>query len=168
MARTHTEESVKILERVALAGGSISVDLLYGEFAETKSRKAVYDNIFRLVQQGLLAYFGAKKEQVVITEDGKSVLLTRRPEKDGVWKMVIFDIPEKQRPVRTFLRARLKALGFKKWQASIWVSPYKLDERLELELKQLAEKFFVRLIKTTDINHTQDLNAMFADSEKQQ
>lgn len=162
MARTHTEDSVKILELVSRAGGTAQVESLYNEFHGKKSRKAVYDNVFRLVSQGLLEYLGEKKESVLLTEDGRSVLITRRPERDGVWKMVIFDIPEKQRPVRTFLRSRLKALGFKMWQASIWISPYKLDERLELELKQLAEKFFVRVIKTTDINYTQDLEKMFS------
>jgi CRISPR-associated endonuclease Cas2 len=75
--------------------------------------------------------------------------------------MVIFDIPERQRTVRTFLRNRLKTLGFKMWQASIWVSPYRLDKKLEDELAQLAEKFFIRLIKTTDINYTKDLENLF-------
>jgi phenylacetic acid degradation operon negative regulatory protein len=165
MARTHTESSVSILDYVATLGGESSVEGIYKEFIGTKSRKAVYDNIFRLVQQGLLEYRGTKKDSVAVTEDGKSVLLTRRPERDGIWKMVIFDIPEKQRPVRTFLRNRLRSLGFKKWQASIWISPYKLDERIELELKQLAEKLFVRLIKTTDINYSHDIEQMFADKE---
>lgn len=161
MARTHTEFSVGILEYVATLGGECSVDRIYDEFTSQKSKKAVYDNVFRLVQQGLLDYVGPGKEVVGLTEDGKSVLLTRRPERDGVWKIVVFDIPEKQRPVRTFLRNRLKSLGFKKWQASIWISPYILDERIETELKQLASQLFVRLIKTQDINFTEDLEKLF-------
>jgi DNA-binding transcriptional regulator PaaX len=74
---------------------------------------------------------------------------------------VIFDIPEKQKYVRVVLRAKLKALHFKKWQNSIWISPYKLDEEIEAEFDELAKKFFVRLIKTKDINLTEDLEKMF-------
>ena len=100
---------------------------------------------------------------VSITEEGRKMLSRARPDRDGVWKLVIFDIPEKQKYVRTVLRAKLKSLHFKKWQNSIWVSPYKLDEEIENELKQLSKKFFIRLIKTTDINETADLEKLFAD-----
>ena len=83
------------------------------------------------------------------------------PKKDGVWKLVIFDIPEKHKYVRNVLRAKLKTLHFKKWQNSIWASPFALDEEIETELLALAKKFFVRLIKTTEINETKDLEEMF-------
>ena len=96
-----------------------------------------------------------------ITGDGKTLLKRTLPAKDGVWKLVIFDIPEKQKYVRAVLRAKLKALHFKKWQNSIWVSPFALDEEIEAELHQLSKKFFIRLIKTTDINETADLEKLF-------
>ena len=80
---------------------------------------------------------------------------------DKQWRLVIFDIPEKHKYVRVVLRAKLKQLHFKKWQNSIWVSPYKIDADIEAELAALGNKFFVRLIKTTEINHTEDLEKMF-------
>jgi phenylacetic acid degradation operon negative regulatory protein len=83
------------------------------------------------------------------------------PKKDGVWKLVIFDIPEKHKYVRTVLRAKLKQLHFKKWQNSIWASPYEMDAEIEAELNDLGKKFFVRLIKTTQINHPETLEKMF-------
>lgn len=167
MARTHTAFSVAIMVEVARAQGFCPVQQLLASQATTdKNRKVVYDTIFRLVQQGLLAYANPARTQLILTADGSALLTTRFPQRDGVWKMVIFDIPERQRQVRTFLRNRLKALGFKKWQSSIWISPYKLDQRLEDELGELAGKFFIRLIKTTDINYTKDIEALFADTEK--
>jgi CRISPR-associated endonuclease Cas2 len=160
MARTHTQFSVELLSLVA-AAGTMPVSSLFSSLGTEKSRKVIYDAVFRLVSQGLLTYTNPAKTQVAVTADGASLLTTKRPERDGVWKMVIFDIPERQRTVRTFLRNRLKTLGFKMWQASIWVSPYRLDKKLEDELAQLAEKFFIRLIKTTDINYTKDLENLF-------
>jgi len=78
-----------------------------------------------------------------------------------VWKIIIFDIPEKQKHIRVVLRAKLKALHFKKWQNSIWISPFALDEEIETELKEIGKKFFVRLIKTKEINITEDLEKLF-------
>ncbi len=167
MARTHTTFSVTILAEVSRSNGFCPVQqLLVSQATTAKNRKVVYDTIFRLVQQGLLVYANPARTQLALTPDGAALLTTRFPQRDGVWKMVIFDIPERQRQVRTFLRNRLKALGFKKWQSSIWISPYKLDQRLEDELGELAGKFFIRLIKTTNINYTKDIEALFAENEK--
>lgn len=161
MARAHTSLSIEILAMVGDSAEPVVLANLFTSFTHHNARKVVYDSVFRLVSQGLLAYIDPAKSRVVISEDGASLLLTKRPQRDGVWKLVIFDIPEKQRNVRTFLRNRLKVLGFRKWQASIWVSPYRLDARLEVELRELASKFFVRLIKTTNINFTDDIEALF-------
>ncbi len=161
MARSHTPLSIEILVEVSRSSGPLALTPLFSVFTKQYPRKIVYDAVFRLVTQGLLLYADPAKSRVLISEDGISLLLTKRPERDGIWKLVIFDIPEKQRNVRTFLRNRLKSLGFRKWQASIWVSPYKLDIKLEQELNELANKYFVRLIKTTNINFTDDIEALF-------
>jgi DNA-binding transcriptional regulator PaaX len=123
--------------------------------------KDFYNYIFRLQQQELIKKAGDSER---ITEEGKKLLQRLMPERDGVWKLVIFDIPEKHKYVRRVLRAKLKQLHFKKWQNSIWVSPYALDKEIEEEFEGLGKKFFVRLIKTTQINQTEDLDKLFADS----
>lgn len=161
MARTHTTFSVELLARVG-AQPSCSLKQLFEQF-DGKKRKVVYDTIFRLLQQDLLAYADPAKSLLQVTGSGRALLSMKRPEREEVWKLVIFDIPERQRRVRTLLRNRLKTLGFKKWQASIWVSPYKLDQSLEDELYELAKRLFVRVIKTTDINYTKDLEELFTE-----
>jgi DNA-binding transcriptional regulator PaaX len=130
--------------------------------AKNQDYKFFYNAMYRLENEGLI-----KKTKIdgkltaEITRAGKQLLLRLEPQRDGVWKMVIFDVPEKHKYVRNVLRAKLKTLHFKKWQNSIWISPYILDEEIEKEMKELAKKFFVRLIKTTDINETEDLEKMF-------
>jgi DNA-binding transcriptional regulator PaaX len=129
--------------------------------------KFFYNAMYRLEKEGLIKKNKTDGKLVAeITPDGKQLLQRLAPQKDGVWKMVIFDIPEKHKYVRNVLRAKLKALHFKKWQNSIWITPYILDEEIEKEMKELAGKFFVRLIKTTEINQTEDLEKMFENSNE--
>ncbi len=46
---------------------------------------------------------------------------------DGVWRMVLFDIPESERNTRERLRRSLKQLGFGCLQNSTWVTPFPID-----------------------------------------
>jgi CRISPR/Cas system-associated endoribonuclease Cas2 len=161
MPRIYTEETIKILEEISKKPKS-SLRELYNAQKTKSSYKDFYNTIFRLCEQELVGKQGISgSHQLTITEEGENVLQRLKPEKDGVWKIVIFDIPEKQKHVRAILRAKLKSLHFQKWQNSIWVSPYKLDKEIEAEFKQLAGKFFVRLIKTSDVNYTEDLEKLF-------
>lgn len=43
---------------------------------------------------------------------------------DGLWRVVIFDIKEKEKAVRNRLRNKLKSLGFGQWQKSVYLSPF--------------------------------------------
>lgn len=133
---------------------------LYEKFGNTASKKKIYDTMFRLVSQGVV---NLQSDRYSVSEDASILMHTISKERDGIWKMVIFDIPETQRHIRNVLRAKLISLGFKKWQNSIWMSPYTLAPEIEEELNMLAKKFFIRLIKTSDINVTSDLEKLFTD-----
>lgn len=161
MARIYNEHTLTVLKLLSAANGFYARDL-YKHFSPKLAYKEFYNTLYRLSESGLVEKLNDEGELMFkITGEGEKILARARPERDGVWKLVIFDIPEKQKYVRTVLRAKLKSLHFKKWQNSIWISPYALDNEIEQELKQLSKKFFVRLIKTTDINETQDLEKMF-------
>ncbi len=161
MARIFNLQTLKILKTVSQAPG-IPASELYTPFSRSQAYKSFYNTIYRLIKQRFLERKENNKGMCLwISEEGTKLIVRFHPEKDGVWKLVIFDIPEKQKYVRVVLRAKLKALHFKKWQNSIWVSPYALDAEIEEELKELGKKFFVRLIKTKEINVTDDLEQMF-------
>lgn len=163
MARKFNEKTLEILGTLHTLNKTLSSKELFKKHGSGMPYKDFYNLLFRLSDLGL-----AKKEKipgglnVSITKDGEKLFMRHRPTKDGVWKMVIFDIPEKQKKIRQILRAKLTALHFKKWQNSIWITPYALDEEIEQEMKMLADKFFVRLIKVKDINKTEDLEKLFA------
>src|SRR6478672_11488697 len=139
--------------------GPLMLHQLYELCPSEASKKKVYDTVFRLTSQNLV---DLENDRYSISEDGAILIHTIDKKRDGVWKIIIFDIPETKRQVRNVLRSKLTSLGFKKWQNSIWISPFTLAPEIEDELNQLAKHFFIRLMKTTEINETADLEKMFA------
>lgn len=160
MARKLNTQSLKILEYI-LETGAKEIRQIFRAINTTEDYKDFYNNVYRLVNLELLQKSNTDKKVFELTQEGLKTLQRLKPKKDGIWKIVIFDIPEKHKYIRSVLRAKLKALGFKKWQNSIWVSPYLLDNEIEQEMLELSKKFFVRLIKTKEINNTTDLEKMF-------
>jgi predicted transcriptional regulator len=157
MSRSYHPYTIAILKYLSRRAED-TMSQTRGSCCPSLSAKDFYNYVFRLLKQELIEKTGSK---IKITEDGRSLLGRLAPERDGVWKLVIFDIPEKYKYVRSVLRNKLKQLHFKKWQNSIWVTPFALDKEIEQELADLGKKYFVRLIKTADINNTQDLEKMF-------
>lgn len=78
---------------------------------------------------------------ISLTKEGKkragryqiNDLRISKPKKwNGKWWVVIFDIPQKYRIAREALRGKLKQLGFKQLQKSVWVHPYKCKTEVKL------------------------------------
>ncbi|TSC91246.1 MAG: phenylacetic acid degradation operon negative regulatory protein [Parcubacteria group bacterium Gr01-1014_2] len=75
-----------------------------------------------------------------------------KKEKDGLWRVVIFDIPEKQKVKRDLLRQKLKELDFKMIQKSVFVSPYICEKEILELCKILGLKKEVSILTTKTIN----------------
>jgi len=60
---------------------------------------------------------------------GEGKLAAKKPRRwDGKWRILVFDIPEKRRAVRTKIRSTLRLLGFVRLQDSVWVYPYDCED----------------------------------------
>ncbi len=57
---------------------------------------------------------------------------------DGKWRVLIFDIKEKRKNIRTRLRTLLAGAGFIRLQDSVWVYPYPCDEFVAMVRAHLA------------------------------
>ena len=143
--------------------GPLMLHQLYELCPTESSKKKIYDTLFRLAGQGLV---DLANDRYSISEDGAILIHTIDKKREDTWKIIIFDIPETKRQVRNVLRSKLTSLGFKKWQNSIWISPYIIAPEIEAELNELAKHFFIRLIKTTEINETSDLEKLFEEDSK--
>jgi len=162
MSQFLSQNSIKILSRVKQEQ-KINVYSFIKQYYKTDSYRKTYTQIYALEKRGYLEKYKHKDlEYLRITEKGEMAISTLKKERDGKWKMIIFDIPEQRREARDYLRTKLKQLGFKKWQNSIWVTPYRISPALEEELYLLGQKFFVRLITIDKINNDSDLKQLFA------
>lgn len=103
------------------------------------ARKRMSQAISRLIARGILERKGyGVAARVELTPKGRQYakslfeqtdLTVHKPKRwDGRWRIVMFDIWERRRPVRDRLRYLLQKIGFVKVQNSVWVYPYDCEE----------------------------------------
>ena len=80
---------------------------------------------------------------------------------DKKWRIIFFDIPEKKRHLRDYLRTVIKFIGFKEFQKSIWIYPYPVPKFIKDMLFEDNIKQYTRFITTTDIEYDKDLRKLF-------
>lgn len=130
-----------------------------------------YSVLNRLKREGLVGKKKAGRSSVwTITKSGleKLRLLRRRsyPTRDGkgnakdngtMWKIIIFDIPEKERHKRAWLRAVLREMGFTMRQRSVWMGRKKIPQEFidDLRLKRMTG--YVDLFGVTKSGTLEDL-----------
>lgn len=74
---------------------------------------------------------------------------------DKKWRMVMFEIPESNRALRDKLRRHLTNLGLGLLQASVWISPQDIKEKIE----EINIKFSLgNQLKFFEVNATPKLN----------
>ena len=101
----------------------------------------VKSTLSRLATKGLITFVekGGKK-YARITPEGKRTLnleterikAIRKRKWDRHWRLVIFDIPERRRSVRTRLRKFMSSCGFYRLQDSVWVYPHDCEDLIAL------------------------------------
>jgi DNA-binding transcriptional regulator PaaX len=97
-------------------------------------------------------------------EDTKKTL--GRKHWDGKWRIVAFDIPEKQRHLRSEMRSVLKRTGFIQLQKSIWVFPHDCEELAVLLKEEVQLKECVLYGVLEKIDNDSSLRKKFSFSPK--
>jgi len=87
----------------------------------------------------------------------------KKPRWDGKWRVIIFDVPEERRNQRDFLRRRLKWLGFKELQKSVWIFPYDIKKEIEelLTICNFDTQGDIRFLKVDKMEDDKDLKRLF-------
>ncbi len=135
-----------LLLTVAAAAGVISVAVLapnalqllkpFLKHKKYSQKRAVDQNIDSLIRAGLLrrTIDSNGHISVELTQRGiwESFLRGNRKEKipkkwDGIWRVVVFDVPEVKKNIRDELRRGIRLYGFHQLQQSVWVYPYPCD-----------------------------------------
>lgn len=139
--------------------------------ANNRSNTTFRSTLFRLLKTGKLKKEG---DIIILTEKGQpdsllayidaesSLYRTNFFQKwDNAWRIILFDIPEKKRQYRDYLRKILKRVGFKELQRSIWVNPYPVPSFLGEILYAVEIKSYIRFITTDSIDDDSDLKKRF-------
>lgn len=110
----------------------------------------------RLRERGLIDFVDDDKLAYRLTDRGKQKAVwesIRMDNKkwDGIWRMVIFDIPEKRRQARNLLRRSLKNWGFTPWQQSVWVTKKNCTETLRNFIKSMGIEDWVLVVESSNI-----------------
>ncbi len=142
----------------------------YHQFCEHTHRRSLYNALRRLERKHLV---GMKrrggKEEWMLTAEGEELVrgihlkLRHKAQArwDGKWRVVIFDVPERVRGRRDFLRRELSELGFRQLQKSVWVTPYSLPDGFFEIFSELALGQQFRLITADAISNDRDLRRVF-------
>jgi len=92
---------------------------------------------------------------------GSSIKFKKPKRWDGKWRIILFDIPEKNRVFRNILREHLRNLKFMKLQHSVFVSPYPFERQI-LELVEIYSALpYVRIVTATKIDNESAIKKHF-------
>lgn len=107
---------------------------------------------------------------IEITENGRKEVLKYKLDEikikeqkrwDGIWRIIMFDIPEKHKPARDGLTLKLIRMGCAPIQKSVFVTPYECEK----EIKFIGEYFNVSkhiiFIETDKISNEDSLKDEF-------
>lgn len=132
-----------------------------------------------LVRQKLICQTKTKDgyHKVSFTKKGKkvarkfyifsnSITFNNKKEWDKMWRIVVFDIPEKFHDFRDLLRQCLKDAGFVKLQNSVFICPHPYEEEVAKLIDLYSADEHVRIITATDIDNKKELINQFFHKEK--
>lgn len=132
-------------------------DFIYNPLLERPVKKSLLSQaIKRLREQGFIELLNDKQLTLRLTDSGRDRALWKKvtfenTEWDGKWRLVIWDIPEKRRFARDLLRFKLKQLGFKQWQKSVWATKVNCTKLLREYIKQVGVGDWVMVIESDNV-----------------
>lgn len=122
---------------------------------KAKLIKKDFNSIIALTEEG------ERQARLAFIEAESALHQAREPKWDGGWRIVFFDIPEKDRKHRDYLRKVIKLVGFKEFQRSIWVYPYPVPGFLKELMLEKNVKPYIKFITTDSISNDEDLRRKF-------
>jgi DNA-binding transcriptional regulator PaaX len=161
--------------RLALAGTLVGAVILAPNalIGLDKPMKKAFDALDKRQQEReiarVLAYMKSKKllaenyqNGLDITTLGRLRLKRMNYEKlviptpeiwDGQWRIVMFDIPEEMHKTRRDFTAKLRLLGYKYLQQSVWIHPFESRREIGVVCEKLGISKYVTYIVTAHIDH---------------
>lgn len=131
--------------------------------ADTRQRIRLHQTIYDLQKRRMVRRVRRKgRYYLAITEEGKrkyiraslnAIRIEPLQSWDGRWRIVLFDIPEKNRFGRDVLRSKLRDLGFFQLQKSAFVYPYPCADTLDILIHAFDITPFVTFFETDSLGY---------------
>lgn len=136
------------------------------------NRRYLVEIVREFREERLVNYIEKKNgmTEIVISEKGKRKVLEfdidnikiKKPVRwDKKWRMVMFDIPENKRAARNVLREKLKNIGFKEIQKSVFVYPYPCLDEISFIVEYFELRRYVRYGEISSLTNEADLKLKF-------
>ncbi|MBU4141810.1 CRISPR-associated endonuclease Cas2 [Patescibacteria group bacterium] len=181
MAKTTTKNITKIILLSLVAAGAAGavvalpgLAILGKEFASwNKYKKFRLKSTLKRLHKQRMINFSEKSDgtiQLELIEAGNKRILQYKFEEmeiktplkwDGLWRLVMFDIPDKKKQAREALRAKLKTLGFYKIQESIFIHPYDCKNEIDFIKELYSIGPFVKFVIAGNIDDDFKLRKIF-------
>jgi len=117
-----------------------TLSAMYGfDYNPQKFKNSYSATLGRLKKKGFIKF--SDKDLFTLTNKGKEILLKFEIDDiklgdfspknwDGIWRVLIFDIPEKSRAARDLFRNKIQELGFYTLQKSVYVTPRHCEKEI--------------------------------------
>ncbi len=155
LSRKPYSSSVKIVNKRMKEVSNLLFPVLSGK------ERSLRNVIYKLKKDGLIEYKETGEEKkILITQKGRDLITKNKdnigfpearylsietPETKKTLSIIIFDIPEKDRNKRAWLRSAMKNIGFKQLQQSVWAGNVPIPEDFLNDLKELKILKFVEV-----------------------
>lgn len=121
--------------------------------------------IIALEERGEEVYVHLKDKDntAILKYSIKSLLDYKKKQKkwDGKWVLVFFDVPEKQRNKRDYLRRFLIDLGFYQYQKSVYLFPYECEREVALIRKIVEGGKYLKYVIAEKIEDGREVKVYF-------
>jgi len=139
--------------------------------SNAKERGRIRQSVRGLEKQGLLQRkIKNGKEELVVTKKGERKIAEylaedleiQKPKRwDKKWRIVMFDIPETKVRTRKEVSFKLKDMGMKAIQNSVFISPYPCKKEIDFIANHYFVKKYFIYFETNNIESYQDLLKIF-------
>ncbi|MFH1188379.1 MAG: CRISPR-associated endonuclease Cas2 [bacterium] len=161
-------DSIDLFEAILISGYGASYRTIDSNLTKIQLNHGISDTARERKKQNFYCLLSKLKKEGFVEKNESNYTLTRlgrwklkqlslylpfktsyKQEKDSSFKIIIFDIPEKKRYKRDWLRSVLTELGFQKLQRSVWAGKKKVPEDFINDLKEFQLLEYIDIFAVT-------------------
>lgn len=170
-----TYSASKVIMALVISGGVLTTAVAFpglfhmiGKASLKREReqreryRRLWENFHRMKKENVVRFVGEEDGQLIyeFTKQGMSrvrkflveTLEFAKPAAwDGVWRVIIFDIPESRKAARAAFQRKIAELGCYRLQKSVWVYPFACEEEITFLVDFFQVKPFVHLFHTSEM-----------------